>query len=143
MIDVVVCRKGDKLIPFSEHDRQQMLTMSSVSLLRARITGAKKERSYRELCCYFGSCDYIADLNLNENMNTKNKADYLTRIRCGFVKEVVIDENGLLHWIPDDLDYENCDHPKSHKFIQEALERHAFLAGVDDVDEYVRNLNKL
>jgi hypothetical protein len=143
MIDVVVCRKGDKLIPFSEHDRQQMLTMSSVSLLRARITGAKKERSYRELCCYFGSCEYIASLNLNENMNTKDKADYLTRLRCDFVKEVVFDEHGLMHWIPDDLNYENCDQPKSHKFIKEALERHAFLAGVNDVDEYVKNLNEL
>ena len=69
-------------------------------------------------------------------MDTKTKVDHLTRLNCGFVEGTVFDENGLLHWIPKSLSYMNCDHPEAHRFIKQALEDHAALVGIFDVDEY-------
>jgi hypothetical protein len=110
--------------------------------LRARITGSKKERAYRELCAYMGSCEYIASLAINDNMDTKAKVDHLTRLQCGFVEGTVFDKKGMLHWIVKSLGYENCDQPESHEFISKALEEHAALAGVGDVDLYLKNLKQ-
>ena len=144
MIDICIQRRGNSYIPFSEEDRVAGLVFPEQQFLRAKISGSKKERAYRELCCYFGSCKYIADLHLDNNKNTKEKVDYLTRLNCNFVEGTVFDsKTGLLHWMVKSLNYENCDQPESHEFIKEALEEHAELAGVYDVDEYVVFLKTL
>lgn len=142
MIDIVVFRQGNRFVPFSDEDRLAAMSMSQSTALRARISGARKERAYRELCAYFGSCRYISELNLNDNMNTKGKVDHLTRLKCGFVEGTVFDERGLLHWIPKSLSYTNCDQPDAHEFIAKALEEHAALAGIHDVDTYLRLLRE-
>lgn len=90
-----------------------------------------------------GSCRYIAGLNKNENLNTKEKVDYLTRIQEGFVEDTVYDEKTKkIHWIPKSLSYDNCDQPRSHRFIADALENHATMVNLS-VDDYVTMLKQL
>lgn len=144
MIEVIIQRKGTTLHPFSEEDLSKLHEYPENMMLKAQITGARKARSYKELCCYMGSCRYIASLSLNEDMNTKIKVDFLTRIKEGFVEDTVYDDKTKrVHWIPRSLSYENCNQPKAHRFIETALERHAELAGMKDVDKYVEFLNTL
>ena len=140
MIDICLIRRGNQYIPFDETDRVAGLVFPEGIVLRARIDGAKKTPHYRQLCAYWGSCRYIADLALNENMNTKEKVDHLTRLKCGFVDETVFDENGMLHWMVKSLAYENCDQPDRTKFITKALEEHAALADIHDVQAYLKHL---
>jgi len=141
MIKICIQRRGNSYIPFSEEDRVAGLVFPEHQFLQAKIKGSKKERAYRELCAYFGSCKYISSLSINSNMDTKIKVDHLTRLKCGFVEDTVFDENGLLHWIVKSLSYENCEQPDSHEFIAKALENHAELAGLYDVEEYLKLLN--
>lgn len=111
--------------------------------LMVKITRASKvkSRAYKELCCYKGSCKYIANMNFNEDMNKTNKVDHLTKIRCGFFEDVVYDENSKrTHWLVKSLSYANCDQPESHRFISAALEMHAGLVGISDVNDYVQLL---
>ncbi len=141
LIDIVILRDKDTYHPFSEEDRLAGRKYPEKRPLRARISGARKMRSYRELCAYFGSCQYIANLNLDEHKNTKKKVDYLTRIKLGFVEETIFDaESGELYWIVKHLDYDSCDQPDAHAFISQALEKHAQLAGCRDTDEYLDHL---
>ncbi|MFA5409308.1 MAG: hypothetical protein WC343_11110 [Bacilli bacterium] len=142
MIDIAMCRRGNLFVPFSEEDRQSGLVFPENKILVAKITGATSPRSIRELRCYFGSCDYIASHDFNPNMNAKEKVDHLTRIECGFIKDTVFDARGFLHWIVEELKLEKCHQSKSHAFIVKALEKHAALCGIYDVDEYVRNLKQ-
>jgi len=141
MIHVCIQRRGNSYIPFSEEDKVAGLVFPEQQFLEAKIKGSKKERAYRELCAYFGSCKYIADLAINSNMNSKIKVDHLTRLKCGFVEDTAFDDKGLLHWIVKSLSYENCDQPDAHEFIKKALEEHAELAGIYDVEEYLKLLN--
>jgi len=133
-------RQGKTLIPFSDEDLREIYKFPENQFLEIKIKGSKKERSYRELCLYFSSCTCISRLNLNANMDTKEKVDYLTRLKCGFVDGTVFDGNGLLHWMVRSLSYDNCDHPDAHKFINQALESHAELVGIFDVEEYKKHL---
>ena len=142
MIDIAMCRKGGLYVPFSEEDRQAGLVFPENKILVAKITGATNPRSIRELRCYFGSCGYIANQDFNPNMNTKGKVDHLTRLECGFVEDTVFDSRGILHWIVKSLKIENCEQPEAHAFIVQALEKHAALCGIYDVDEYVRHLKQ-
>ncbi|MFA5252766.1 MAG: hypothetical protein WC454_09315 [Phycisphaerae bacterium] len=75
-------------------------------------------------------------------MDTKEKVDHLTRLKCGFVDGTVFDEKGLLHWLVKSLSYENCHQPDRTTYITKALEEHAALAGVHDVEKYLQLLKE-
>lgn len=141
MIQIVGYRKGSLYYPFSDDDREAGLAYQEHAPLSIKITGAKKMPFYVQLCCYFGSCQYISELSLNKNMNTKEKVDILTRIKCGFVKDTIVIPNGGVQWIVKSLSYENCEQPDRTAFINKALIEHAALAKVFDVDRYIRFLN--
>ena len=142
-IDALGYRTPDKKIAFFDEDDSRLLDNFHVNQpLRIRVAGSRKERSYRELCCYKGSCKYIANMDFNEDMNTQSKVDCLTKIQCGFVEGTVYDEKSKrTQWILRSLSYDNCDHPESHRFIASALEKHAAFVGIDNVEDYVRLLN--
>jgi hypothetical protein len=143
MVEILLHRTGaGHFQAVSDEDIKKSLKFKPGVLLRAEIKGSKKERSYRELKCYHGSCRYIADMNFNENMNTREKVDLITRIRCGFISDVINDSKlNQVHFIPKRLSYSNCDQQESHEFIAQALEKHSELVGLTTV-EYVQLLNE-
>jgi hypothetical protein len=97
--------------------------------------------SYRELCCYKGSCKYIANMNFNENMSTQAAVDYLTKIRCGFLKGQIYDARlKQVHYLVKSLAYKACSQKDRHAYIADALEKHSELVGIS-TDEYVQLLN--
>jgi len=125
----------------SDDDSKISLAWPEDQLLSAKITGAKKARSYRELCCYKGSCKYIANMNLDENKDTPEKVDFITKVKCGFVDAMTVDtKNGRVFYQPKSLSYANCDQAESHEYIAHALEKHSELVGLP-TDEYVRLLD--
>ena len=126
----------------SDEDSKMTLAWPEDQLLSAKITASKKERSYRELKCYHGSCRYIANMNFSKEMDTKEKVDLLTKIRCGFI-DGVINDNRLkqVHFLVKSLSYANCDQAESHEYIAQALEKHSELVGLP-TDEYVRLLDE-
>jgi len=125
----------------SDDDCQRSLAWPTDQLLEAKIKGSKKERAYRELCCYKGSCKYIADMNFSKEMDTPEKVNVLTKIRCGFVSDVIHDSKlGQVHFIPKSLSYADCDQAESHEYISKALDKHSELVGLS-TDEYVRLLD--
>ena len=140
MIDAVLYRKGNLLLPFSEDDQSEIRKVAETRPLRVKIWGDFDPRSLRELRGYWGSCGFIADLAINYNMNTKAKVDHLTRLKLGFVEGTVFDHRGLLHWIVKSLSFDNCHQPDAHQFITKAFEEHAALAGVFDVETYLKGL---
>ena len=150
MIEVILQRRGNLYHPYSEEDAEKGLVYPENMMLRAKIAGTRKARSYDELCCYMGSCGYISSLNLNDDMNTKKKVDHLTRIQEGFVEDTVYDpKTKRVHWIVKSLNYDTCDQPTSHRFMVGAFEKHADLAGVEKTKNlsaaknYIEMLNKL
>lgn len=132
------------LKPHTEEDRIQAASYKPNQIVKVKVSGVRKHRAYRELCCYKGSCKYIASLNLDPNKDTPRKVDILTKNHCGFVDGTVYDEKTKqVYWIEKSLSYANCDQPEAHQFIKAALEEHAYLAGIDDVDQYVAMLRSL
>lgn len=130
-------------IPVSDDDREAADSYHINQMVRQKTSGARKQRAYRELCCYKGSVKYIKDQNLDKNKDTVEKVDALTKITLGFIKGTYVDPWGGVQFIPDSLSYDNCDQPRSHRFIASALEYHAGLVGIDTADEYVAHLRQL
>jgi hypothetical protein len=142
-MEIAVIRKGYTIAPWDDDDRKRLLAFPERIPISARLTGPLNPGSLRELRGYFGSCKYVADLALNESMNSKFKVDHLTRLKLNFVKGTVFDERGLLHWLVKSLSFDNCHQPDRHAFISQAFEEHAHLAGVYDVELYLKNLREM
>lgn len=125
----------------SDEDSKNSLAWPTDQLLEATIKGSKKARAYKELCCYKGSCKYIANMNFSKEMDTPEKVDILTKIRCGFVADIIHDSKmGQVHFIPKNLSYAECDQAESHEYIAKALDKHSELVGLP-TDDYVRLLD--
>ena len=144
MIKIVGMRQGNFWKPYSEEDRLEGYKYHENQPVTLEIKGvnAEKMRSYIHLCTYKGSRDYIASLSLNESMNQKLKVDFMTKINLGFIKETVVLPDGTVQFIPDSLSYENCNHPKSVDFINRAIQEHAYLAGIENVSDYIMFLKE-
>lgn len=141
---IMAIRRGSVFQVFSEEDNRAARSFPAGVMLKLVVSGARKQRAYRELCCYFGSCQYIADLALSEYMNTKAKVDHMTRVRLGFVDETFVDpKTGNVHFIPSRLDYQNCGQSDAHEFIAKALAAHAGLSGLESTDDYIQMLREV
>ena len=140
MIEICLVRRGKTFVPFSEHDYEESLTFQENQPLTAKLTGSKKLPKYVQLCCYMGSCGYIASLAFNESMSTKEGVDLLTRVKLGFIKHRLVADDGGVHFIPKSLSYRNCHQKDRTAFISAALEDHAALVGLG-VHDYLKLLN--
>lgn len=134
-------RRGKSLRPFSDEDASELYHFPETQFLRINVEGSEKEPSYRQLSLYWSSCSYIANMNLSNDLNTKDKVHYLTRIWCDFTKESVFDQKtGLLHWRPRSISYTNCHQKTRQDYITKALEEHAQMIGIFDVKKYKKLL---
>jgi len=125
----------------SDEDSKNSLAWPTDQILEATIKGSKKARAYKELCCYKGSCTYIASMGKIKAALTPEKVDIITKIRCGFVSDVIHDSKlGQVHFIPKSLSYANCDQKDAHEYIVKALDKHSELVGLS-TDDYVRLLD--
>jgi len=141
--DLCGMRQGGIIIPFGDEDLRELYKHPVKQVLDITIKnrGKKYEYSYRQLCLYWGSCSYLAEhFSDNIDMNHKDKIDHRTRLELGFIKGTYTDHRGLLQWIPDDLNRQNCHQKKRQDFITKAIELHAALIGIYDVEEYKKHL---
>lgn len=146
-------------VPMSDDDRTSADSFQMNQTVRQKTYGAKKERAYRELCCWKGSSKYIADQDVKiktdsgvvVKLSTQKAVENFTKTLLGFIDGTYVDPYGGVQFIPKSLCYANCDQPESHRFIAAALEYHASLLGIEDdkktdrkaVDIYVDELRKL
>lgn len=126
----------------SDEDSKNSLVWPTGQFLEATIKGSKKARAYKELCCYKGSCKYIANMNFSKEMDTPEKVSVLTKIRAGFISDIIHDSKmNQTHFIPKSLSYSNCEQSESHEFISKALDLHSNLVGLS-TNDYIKLLNE-
>ena len=129
--------------PYGDDDKRTAMAYHPNQLVRIQITGARKARAYRELCCFKGSAKYIADQAINKNLDTPEKVEEFTKIKLGFIRGTLVDPYGGVQFLTKSLSYATCDQPEAHSFISRALEEHAALVGMDSADQYVAHLRSL
>ena len=141
--EIFAIRRGSVFHVFSDEDRRAAQSFPDGTMLKLVVSGARKQRAYRQLCCYKGSCKYIADLAINDRMDTQLKVDHMTKAKFGFIEDTIYLPNHGVQFLVKSLSYSNCDHPEATEFINKALAAHAELAGLDCVDDYVQFLREI
>ena len=124
---------------FSEEDADAISEFPVHKLLRAKITGALKPRSYDQLKLYHAACRVVADNTDDPNWNSKEKVDFQCKVICRLIKEFVV-VNGVTHIIPGSVSYSEMSHLEACNYIDRAIDvmakflsltRDEFLSGVE------------
>ena len=124
---------------FSEEDADAIADFPIHKLLRARISGALKPRSYEQLKLYHAACRAVAENTEDPNWNSKEKVDFQCKVKCRLIKEFVV-VNGVTHIIPGSVSYSEMNHLEACNYIDRAIDemagflglgRDEFLSGVD------------
>lgn len=134
MIECALQLKNNTLYPFSQEDRDNLREFKDNQVLKAKLYGVQKQRSYKQLKLYFACCQTVAD-NM-ENM-TKEDVDFECRIRLKFIKDFRV--VGKMTYVePRSISYAELPHIEACNYFDRAFPIMAKMIGIT-VDELLIN----
>lgn len=132
MIDISLQYRNKVLVPYSQEDHEALSAYQQNQILRAKITGAEKPRSYEQLKLYWACCKAVAD-NL-EDM-TKEDVDFHVKITVAKNHPALVKRfqvvNGIVYMEPISIAYANMKHLEACKFFDFAFPILADMINID------------
>ena len=109
-------------------------------VLRCKVSGVKKPRSYQQLKLYWQLCKTVADNNEDPMWQTKENVDFQCRVACDFrdTKLISVRPDGTVQFFYRSLSYTNCSHPDATKYMDDAFLIMAKKLGIT-TDELLQN----
>lgn len=114
---------------FSEEDAESIGEFPIGKILRAKISGALKPRSYEQLKLYHAMCRTVADNTDDPNWNTPQKVDFQVKVACRLIDEFIV-VNGVTHLVPGSVSYAKMKHLEACNFFDRAFDEMAKHLGV-------------
>ena len=138
MIQVALQKRGKTLVPFSEEDLEALREYKDNQILRGKITGVEKPRSYRQLRLYWQLCKVVAENT--EDWPTKDAVDFNIRVALDFrdPSRVAVRPDGQVQFYYRSIAFANLRHIEANDYFDRAFEVMAKKLGVT-VDELLAN----
>lgn len=141
MIDIALQFTGKTLSPFSNEDREALKQYKPNQILRAKITGAEKPRSYEQLKLYWACCKTVAD-NHPQDLN-KDDIDFQVKIKVAkhnpsMIKRFQADK-GVVFMEPISIAFANMKHLEACRFFDLAFPIMAEMIGIT-TEELLQNV---
>ena len=122
---------------FSEEDADAISEFPVHKLLRAKITGALKPRSYDQLKLFWSACRTVSENKDDENFATENLVAEWVKVKLKFIDYwMVID--GSVHIKTRSISYKELPHMEACNFFDRAFDVLAKSIGVTK-DELLQN----
>lgn len=142
MIEIAVQRRGKTLMPFSQEDLDALSEYRENQVLRAKLTGAEKPRSYKQLKLYWACCRTVAE-NLENTL--EKDVDFEVKIQVakrhpGMIRRFK-SVNGVVYMEPISIAYANMKHLEACEFFKLAWPIMAEMIGVTK-DELLANASR-
>lgn len=124
MIDIAVQLVKGMLKPFSQEDADKLSKYREFQVLRAKIKGTKKERSYQQLKLYFGCCETVAKNTDDPKWNMKEKVDFQCRVITHFVDPnlIAVRPDGTVQFFYRSISFDNLEHIDACNYFDRAFD---------------------
>lgn len=133
MKEVALQLQADGMLkPFTSEDLENIRDYKPFQILRAKLSGVKKPRSYDQLKAYWASCKTVAD-NLDDPMwNTKEQVDFHCRVHCKFYNPdlISVDPDGKIQFSYRSISYANLSHIEACDYFTKAFDLMADRLGI-------------
>jgi len=129
MIEIALKRVGNALHPHSEEDRDRLLEFEPGQVLRARITGAQRPRSYDQLKLYWACCKTVAENIDNPALTTKQQVSFYVKVELRFIESMIV-YDGQVHVLPRSISFAELPMAEACNFFDRAFAVMAKLLGI-------------
>ncbi len=131
-MEVALQLKKGILYPHSIEDQEKIKDLKENQIVKAKITGVRKPRSYKQLKLYWTCCRKVAENTFDDNWNTKLKVDLQCRMRTKFFddKLTIVAGNKVI-FTPRSISFKNLKHIESCRYFDQAFEIMAKYMGVE------------
>lgn len=140
MKELILQLEDNVLVPFSIEDQGVLKEFKNNQTLKAKITGAKKARSYLQLKLYWSACKKVADNNESPGWQTKEQVDFQIRVALRFYDPdlIIAGHDGSIAFSYRSIAYKNLAHIEACSFFSDAFEVMARKLDVP-VEELLKN----
>ena len=125
MIEIAAQIKDDySLHPFSQEDLDELREYKPNQVVKVKITGCKKQRSYRQLKAYWAACKTVADNNESPGWRTKEQVDFQVRVALRFYDPelIIAKPDGSIAFHYRSIAYKNLRHIEACGYFDRAFE---------------------
>ena len=123
MIEIALHYNGELFKPFSFEDEIQAKNLKP-GLVNAKLTGVKKDRSWKQLKMFWKVCRKVADNTSDDNWDTADKVAEQCKIKVRYIKETVVVDNRV-HIITGSISYKALAHMQACNFFNQAYKEMA------------------
>lgn len=112
MIEVALQYRDNAFYPYSQEDLEASKEFRDNQIIKARLTGVKKERSYKQLKMFHGVLRTVAENARHPNWNSLPKAKFSLKVALNYVNEgvVAVDRQGTVHFSYRSFGYADLPH---------------------------------
>ena len=143
MKEITVIIKNNTLHPYSEEDLEILREYKPHQLLKVKLSGVHKPRSYQQLKLYWTACRITSENTEDKNWNTKAKVDFQCRVHTHFADPdcVVVKKDGTVAFKYLSIAFANLSHIMACNYFEQAFSVMARFLGVpvDSLMEQVNN----
>ena len=140
MIEIALQWRGIAFSPFSEEDLQKCKEFKANQIIRAKIQGVQKPRSYIQLKMFHAILRTVASNARHPNWNTPEKAKFSLKVALNYVNEgiVAVDKQGTVHFSYRSFEYADLPHMEACNVFDRSWPILAKVLGVT-VDKLLEN----
>lgn len=119
MIEITMQLSGNKLIPLSIDDSEKLSNYKDNQIVKCKITGIDKPRSYLQLKRFFAICKIVSGNTDDENWNTVDKVLEQVKIKLQFIDSYIV-VNGSVHIKTKSISFKELKHMEACNFFAHA-----------------------
>jgi len=121
LIEIALKKVGNKLIPHSIKDEERLSEFRDYQVIRGKLTGVKKPRSYEQLKMYWALCEIVSENTDDPNWNSKVKVDEQCKIQLRHIDTRIV-INGAVHIKTKSISFQELPHIEACGFFTDAFQ---------------------
>lgn len=140
MKEIAFQKKGDKLVPFSEEDLINLKSFQDNQILKAKISGVRKQRSYKQLKLFWACCRTVSENTKDQHWDTSAKVAEQIKHALQFydTTSIIVLPDGTVKIPVRSISYKNLGHMDAISFFDRAFPVMAKKIGIT-VEELLKN----
>ncbi len=139
MIEISLQYKHGTYYPYTDVCKDVSKEFMDNQIVRGKLYGVKKERSFRQLNTYWACCGFVAEqLSDHTKIWTKNDVDFTVKIRVAKENPAMIKRfksvDGIVYMEPISVAIPNLKHLEACKYFDRAFPVMAEMVNIDAED---------
>jgi hypothetical protein len=128
--------RGGSLHPLTLEDEQSLAEYKENQIVRVKMSGIQKPRSYEQLKLYWQLCKVVTENTDDPAWSTPEKVSFQIKVALQFcdLSQTIVDAKGTVHFSWRSISFPNLKHMEACNYFDRAFEVMAKKLGISVLD---------